>query len=96
MSPELLSQRIPEDSLSYAHSLYRYASSRLDEVSLRCWIIQRLMLDDGLEYESAERAFEHARDTAREAAVLRGSSDRRRRARRPSFAIGRHPTSFLR
>jgi hypothetical protein len=62
MSRDLLSQRIPEDSLTYADSLYRYASARLDEFSLRCWVIRRLMLDDGLEHESAERAFEHARE----------------------------------
>jgi hypothetical protein len=96
MSSDPLCREIPERSLTYADSLYRYASSRLDELSLRCWVIQRLMLDDGLEHESAERAFEHARDTVREAAVLGGTCDRRRRARRPSFAIGRHATSFLR
>jgi hypothetical protein len=96
MSPEPLSQPIPKDSLTYAESLYSYASSRLDAFSLRCWIIQRLMVDDGLEHESAERAFEYARDIAREASVQRAACSRRRRIRRPSFAIGRHATSSLR
>lgn len=42
------------DSLAHAQSLYEYAAERLDPFSLRCWIIQRLMYDDGLEHECAE------------------------------------------
>ena len=60
-------QRVPSrttpsaalDSLAYAESLCRYAGDRLDPFSLRCWIVRRLMLDDGLDHSSAERAFEH-------------------------------------
>lgn len=77
MSHELLSQQIPEDSLAYADSLYSYASPRLGELSLRCWVIQRLMLDDGLDHASAERAFEHARDVARTASAWRSAHRRR-------------------
>jgi hypothetical protein len=47
------------DSLAYAESLYHYAGDRLDPFSLRCWIVRRLMLDDGLDHSSAALAFEH-------------------------------------
>jgi hypothetical protein len=57
---EAPTQQLPENSLAYAESLYRHAASRLDAFSLRCWIIRRLMLDDGLDHQGAERAFEHA------------------------------------
>ena len=59
MFPAQPAQEIPETSLAHAESLYRYAATRLDAFSLRCWIIQRLMLDDGLGHENAERAFEN-------------------------------------
>ena len=48
----------PVDSLGYAESLYNYAAQRLDAFSLRCWIIHRLMADDGLEHGYAEELFE--------------------------------------
>jgi len=92
MSPELLSQQIPEDSLAYADSLYSYASPRLDELSLRCWVIQRLMLDDGLDHASAERAFELAHDVARTASAPCATPGRHRHARVHGFAIGWHAT----
>jgi hypothetical protein len=69
------------DSLEYAESLYQYAAQRLDPFSLRCWIIRRLMLDDGLEHPIAEDVFDRVLASAndvggRETARLRG--DRRR------------------
>lgn len=70
----------PLDSLVYAESLYRYAGNRLDPYSLRCWIIRRLMLDDGLDHSCAELAFEHVlasrpeREDARGARAARTSS----------------------
>ena len=91
MSAEPLSQGIPDDSLTYADSMYRYASSRLDAFSLRCWIIQRLMLDDGLDHESAERAFDYALEIARTAAIRRAAGGHRRH--NPLRAIGRHAVS---
>lgn len=51
-------QQAPLESLAYAESLYSYAAQRLDAFSLRCWVIQRLMADDGLEHPSAEELFE--------------------------------------
>ena len=59
MSTPSVQQTAPVDSLVYAQSLYNYAARRLDPISLRCWIIQRLMLDDGLEHGCAEDVFEH-------------------------------------
>ena len=44
------------EAILYARSLHEYAAPRLDAFSLRCWIIQRLMLDLELEHETAERA----------------------------------------
>ena len=52
-------------SLEYAEQLHAYAAGRLDEHSLRCWIIGRLMLDEGLDHTGAEEAFEQARTSAR-------------------------------
>jgi hypothetical protein len=46
------------DAVLYARSLHAYAARRLDPFSLRCWIIQRLMLDQGLEHETAELVYE--------------------------------------
>ena len=77
----------PPDSLAYAESLYRYAGSRLDPYSLRCWIIRRLMLDDGLDHSCAELAFEHVlaskpeREEVRAARAGRTSSRGRVRGR---------------
>jgi hypothetical protein len=58
MATQSLPQTSPVESLAYAETLYRYARPRLDAFSLRCWIIQRLMLDQGLAHECAERVFE--------------------------------------
>jgi hypothetical protein len=46
------------DAEAYAESLYVYASARLDAYSLRCWIVQRLMLDLGLDHAQAVTALE--------------------------------------
>jgi hypothetical protein len=59
MSTQSALRTAPVDSLAYAQSLYDYAAERLDAFSLRCWIIQRLMLDHGLEHGCAEEAFDH-------------------------------------
>ena len=59
MSTQSALQTAPVDSLAYAQSLYDYAAQRLDAVSLRCWIIQRLMIDDELDHGCAEETFEH-------------------------------------
>ena len=69
----------PAGSLAYAESLYRYAADRLDAFSLRCWIVRRLMLDAGLEHETAVHAFEHAVEAAGPARTT--ASDRPRRSR---------------
>ena len=50
---------------TYAEQLYDYAAGRLDAHSLRCWIIGRLMLDEGVDHADAEEAFERARSSAR-------------------------------
>jgi hypothetical protein len=73
----------------------RRLCSRVDPFSLRCWIIQRLMVDDGLEHESAERAFEHALDGARTTSRRHAAQRPRRRNHLPGSAIGRHATSSL-
>ena len=44
------------DAVLYARSLHEYAAPHLDAFSLRCWIIQRLMLDLEVEHEAADRA----------------------------------------
>ena len=64
MSTQSVQQTAPVDSLVYAHFLYNHAAGRLDPISLRCWIIQRLMLDDGLEHGCAEDVFEHVASTS--------------------------------
>jgi hypothetical protein len=46
------------DAEAYAESLYAYGSARLDAYSLRCWIVQRLMLDLGLDHDRAVTALE--------------------------------------
>jgi hypothetical protein len=66
----------PLDSVAYAESLHGYAAQRLDAFSLRCWIIQRLMLDEGLDHSCAEDVCEHVlaaalnQDCAREVRTL--------------------------
>jgi len=92
MSP---TQQVPAASLVYAESLFDYASSRLDAVSLRCWIIQRLMLDNGLDHEIAEQAFEQAVGMARAAAATSAPRRRPRRGRAPSFTLGRRSATHL-
>lgn len=57
MSIPQSAQGAPADSLAYAESLYGYAAERLDALSLRCWIVQRLMLDEGLDHTGAETVF---------------------------------------
>jgi hypothetical protein len=51
--------------LAYANGLHRYAANRLDDVTLRCWIIQRLMLDEGIAHTAAEAIFERVVEEAR-------------------------------
>jgi hypothetical protein len=87
MSTEV-GREIPPGSLAYAESMYRYAAERLDAFSLRCWIVRRLMLDDGLGHESAVHAFEHALDVAARARSPR--SDRARRSRSGLLRVGLH------
>jgi hypothetical protein len=84
MFPAQPAQEIPETSLAHAESLYRYAAPRLDAFSLRCWIIQRLMLDDGLGHENAERAFEN---------VVMGTTPYRRRSDAPPQGTSRGGTA---
>lgn len=55
-------RRRPETT--YADQLFDYASGRLDANSLRCWIIGRLMLDEGADHDAAEAAFERACSSA--------------------------------
>ena len=50
--------------VTYAEQLYDYGAGRLDANSLRCWIIGRLMLDEGVDHAAAEEEFEHARSSA--------------------------------
>ena len=59
---------------TYADQLYDHAAGRLDPDSLRCWIIGRLMLDEGVDHAAAEGAFESARSSAhlRDAATSTG------------------------
>jgi hypothetical protein len=63
--------------LAYASGLHRYAANRLDDVSLRCWIIQRLMLDEGIDHAAADAIFERVIEEAR-----RDGQRRRRHAPR--------------
>ena len=67
MSTQSVQQTASVDSLVYARSLHDYAARRLDPISLRCWIIQRLMLDHGLEHGCAEDVFEHVLSSTSEA-----------------------------
>ena len=60
-------------SFAYAEQIHAYAAGRLDEHSLRCWIIGRLMLDEGLDHAGAEEAFEHARTSARHGTRYQGA-----------------------
>ena len=64
-------QIAPLDSLAYATALHDYAAERLDAFSLRCWIIRRLMADDGLEHACAEELFERVLASASESAYVR-------------------------
>ena len=59
------------DSVAYAECLYRYAAPRLDPFSLRCWIIQRLMLDNGIEHQRAAEVAEYVLSKEREMACAR-------------------------
>lgn len=70
---------------TYAEQLYDYAGGRLDPHSLRCWIIGRLMLDEGLDHAGAEAAFEQARFSAlaRGAATSTGGAPGPRFRHRP-------------
>ena len=68
--------------------------SRLDEFSLRCWIIQRLMLDDGLDHESAERAFEHARDAREKLPLGVPHCSRQRRTAGQALRLGDTQRAF--
>jgi hypothetical protein len=82
----------PVDSLAYAESLYEYAAQRLDAFSLRCWIIGRLMADDGLEHECAEELFERVLASAlkkREAQEARRLLRERRHESLPRVPIER-------
>jgi hypothetical protein len=67
MTSDISVPATPADSVAYAETLYGYAARRLDPFSLRCWIIQRLMLDEGLEHGCAEDVFEDVRAKDREA-----------------------------
>lgn len=90
MSTQSPAAGVPSDSLAYAETLYVYAARRLDAFSLRCWIIQRLMLDEGLEHTCAETAFEHVLGTAGAAEAAKRVGQLRRQRRRESIcAIGR-------
>ena len=90
MSTQSPPQAATGESHAYAESLYVYAAERLDAFSLRCWIIQRLMLDEGLDHECAERAFEHVLDRARNAELAQRVRDLERQRRRESIrAFGR-------
>lgn len=60
------------DSMVYAESLYRYAAPRLDRSALRCWLIQRLMLDDGIDHRCAEDVVEHVLSKERMVASATG------------------------
>ena len=78
---------------TYAEQLYDYAAGRLDPHSLRCWIIGRLMLDEGLDHTDAEAAFERARfsELARSAATRTGCAPGprfRHRLNRPAPPAG--------
>jgi hypothetical protein len=84
MSTHSALQTAPVDSLAYAQSLYDYADQRLDAFSLRSWIIQRLMHDDGLEHECAEEAFEHVLASTLKADGARDSRETHRERGRTS------------
>ena len=78
------------ESFAYAESLYGYAAGRLNPFSLRCWLIQRLMLDLGLEHGCAEEAVEHVLDVNRRAEPARSVHDlERQRRREPTRALWR-------
>jgi hypothetical protein len=42
------------DPARYAAGLHAYAAPRLDPLSLRAWMVQRLMLDLSLDHDGAE------------------------------------------
>jgi hypothetical protein len=81
MSTQSLPQASPVESLVYAETLYRYAQRRLDPFSLRCWIIQRLMLDQGLAHPRAERVLESVLASVDPGDVGRSQRDHRRARR---------------
>ena len=78
MSTHLLPSRIEPDAAAYAASLHRYAASRIDAFSLRCWIIRRLMLDQGLDHETAERTCDRVLMSAANAAAEAKARELRR------------------
>ena len=75
----------PPESLKYAQSLYDYAAQRLDPFSLRCWIIRRLMLDDGLEHVIAEQVVDRVLASAPKDMGARDAGRLLRKPRRHSL-----------
>jgi hypothetical protein len=74
MSTQHPPEAVPPNCVAYAHGLHRYAAHRLDDVSLRCWIVRRLMIDEGLDHAAAEAVFERVFEEA-------GRDECRRRSR---------------
>ena len=94
MSTQSVQQAAPVDSLLYAQSLHNYAAHRLDPFSLRSWIIQRLMLDHGLDHACAEDVYEHVLAWTSKAGGARKSRERHRE--RPRASIGDSRPSIYR
>ena len=76
------------DTVAYADVLFHYACGRLDPCSLRCWIIQRVMLDEQLDHEHAEDAYERVIATER---ALVARQQRHRRSRHGTSLRARPP-----
>jgi hypothetical protein len=89
MTRDLSAPAAPADSVSYAESLYGYAAPRLDPFSLRCWIIERLMLDEGIEHRCAEEIFEYVLSKQPAFAREARHTSRRHRPHRPLTTAGR-------
>jgi hypothetical protein len=85
MSTQLVLSRIEADAASYAASLHNHAACRLDSFSLRCWIIRRLMLDQGLGHDAAERTCDRVLSRAANAAAEAKEHELRRACRRGSL-----------
>jgi hypothetical protein len=47
----------PAVAEKHAEALYAYGAPLLDGFHLRCWIVQRLMLDCGLDHAAAEQVW---------------------------------------